>query len=199
MGLGVVGAAITLLVVGVFSGAAREAGAQLFNSGCWLSAGSLQLGDCDQQSPTPKAAPQTQSTPAPPTPSPGPVARLVAYVPESLRATCEPWTLEGAVAALSCPVTGPVDRVTYRLYAPATRAGEEYRKLLAGVAADGDDCSVGPSDVTTSTGRVGCFDSPVLERVIVWTDDDQGVLAVATSAGASYRDLAGWMATAGRE
>lgn len=194
------------VLAGIASGVLREAGGQLFNSGCWVSVGDVRLGDCETSPPTDSTGqgvdPSTPTGPASPGPSPSSrvltaMDFLLSHVPGPIRETCKPTSLAGAVSAVACEGGDPMGRVTYRRFSTTAQAVAAYLAQFPDDFTSFGDCSIGASDVATAKGRLGCYDSPVLGRIIVWTDDPLKMIVQARTEKASYRDLAAWAATAG--
>jgi hypothetical protein len=137
------------------------------------------------------------------------VLDLLSHVPDAWRDSCTARRPVGGEALLSgvvCAPAGEAAQAEYYRYATPEALDAEYQARVAGSgqALDQGDCTLGPSDLTWSvqggsSGRIACFENrdTLGGRVVVWTDDALGILALGVRTDGSYPDLYDWWIGAG--
>ena len=138
------------------------------------------------------------------------VLELLTHVPAAWRDACTARRPVGSeeLAGVVCAPVGDAAQAEYYRYASldALDAAFTARTADSGQALDTDDCAIGPSVLTWSVpggsnGRIACFENrdTLGGRIIVWTDEAVGVLALGVHPGDSYAELYDWWLGAGPE
>lgn len=121
---------------------------------------------------------------------------LATLVPESIT-TCGPPaeqpTDEPRRVVLQCPLDDEPDHITFELYEDVAARDQRFDDIVAfsGLPTTGTECALGQSGVhrfagARQSGRLACrIDSGTAD--LVWTDDAQPVLTLASGRG-RYRD-----------
>jgi hypothetical protein len=138
------------------------------------------------------------------------VLELLTHVPAAWRDACtarRPIGSEELAGVVCAPAGGAAQAEYYRYASPdALDAAFTARTEDSGQALDAGDCSVGPSLYTWSVpgdanGRIACFENrdTLGGRIVIWTNESLGILALGVRADGDYADLYAWWLGAGPE
>ena len=131
----------------------------------------------------------------------GAVIDLLSRLPAEFRRSCSgtPATIGSDVlAAVACAPAGSIDQAQYDRYASSSAMLAAFATVVAASGAElsGEDCAVGPSQLSWSSegqgsGQLACFAASGGD-VIVWTNDGSDILAFGQSSSGGFGELYQW-------
>ena len=131
----------------------------------------------------------------------GAVIDLLSRLPSEFRQACSgafSTIGSGVLASVSCNLPGTVGRAEYYRYASSASMADAFASVIAGSGTDlsGEDCSVGPSQLSWSvegqgSGQLACFPGAGGD-VIAWTNDGSDILAIGQTSTGGFPELYQW-------